>query len=185
VLSQDAVLLCGNAMRDVLAELRPHERKLLSYIGRRHGDPSRAEDILQETLLSVMRQSRIQEIANPLAYAYRVADSLIYSQARRDRREEGLGDEDFGCDLPLADEVLEHKQRMAIFEKALLDLPSKRREIFIRRHMDGQSRQQIADDLQMSLESVKKHLVRAMVELAGVMDAATGDAARRGAADAR
>ena len=163
-------------MNGALEALRRDERRLLGYIARRHGDPSRAEDILQETLLTVMQQSRKQEIDNPVAYAYRVADSLIYAQVRKDRREQGLGDEDYGCDLPLADEVLEHKQRVAIFEQALLRLSPVRREIFMRRHMDGQSRQRIADDLGMSLESVKKHLVRAMAELAGVMDAASGEA---------
>lgn len=166
-------------MRDVLAELRPHESKLLRYIGKRHRNPTQAEDILQETLLTVMQQSRKQDITSPLAYAYRVADSLIYSQVRRDRREEALGDEDYGCELPLADEVLEHKQRVAIFEAALLRLSPVRREIFIRRHMDGQSRQEIADALDMNLEAVKKHLVRAMVELAGVMDGASGEATER------
>jgi RNA polymerase sigma factor (sigma-70 family) len=175
----DAVRRPGNAMNDALAALRPHERKLFSYIARRRADPSRVEDILQQTLLTVMEQSRKQEIANPLAYAYRVADSLIFAQARKDRREEGLGDDDYGCDLPLADEILEHKQRVAIFEAALRRLSPVRRDIFIRRHVDGQSRQAIADDLQMGLETVKKHLVRAMVELAGVMDAATGEAAAR------
>jgi RNA polymerase sigma-70 factor (ECF subfamily) len=169
----------GAAMKDPLAELRPHAPKLLGYITRRHGDASRAEDILQETLLTIIRQSGKREIAYPVAYAYRVADSLIYAQARRDRREQGFGDKDYGCDLPLADEVLEHKQRVAIFEQALLQLSPLRRDIFVRRHMDGQSRQQIAEDLQMNLEAVKKHLVRAMVELAGAMDVATGDAPER------
>ena len=166
-------------MNDALAELRPHERRLFSYIARRHGDPSRAEDILQQTLLTVMEQSRKQHIAQPVAYAYRVADSLIYAQARKDRRETALGDEDHGCDLPLADEVLEHKQRVAIFEAGLRRLSPLRRDIFIRRHVDGQSRQQIADELQVGLEAVKKHLVRAMAELAEVMDDTTGNTVAR------
>jgi RNA polymerase sigma factor (sigma-70 family) len=170
----------GNVMEDVLAELRPHERKLLGYIARRQGDPSRAEDILQQTLLTVMEQSRKQTIEQPVAYAYRVADSLIYAQARKDRREEELGDEDYGCDLPLADEVLEHKQRVVIFETALRRLSPIRRDIFIRRHMQGHSRQQIADDLEIGLEAVKKHLVRAMAELTLVMDDATELASTRG-----
>jgi RNA polymerase sigma-70 factor (ECF subfamily) len=169
----------GNVMNDALAELRPHERRLFSYIARRHGNPSRAEDILQQTLLTVMEQSRKQDIAQPVAYAYRVADSLIYAQVRKDRREEELGDEDYGCELPLADEVLEHKQRVAIFEAGLRRLSPLRRDIFIRRHVDGQPRQQIADELQMGLEAVKKHLVRAMAELAEVMDETTGDAVAR------
>ena len=172
-------------MDDALAELRPHERKLFSYIARRHGDPSRAEDILQQTLLTMMEQSRKQAIDNPVAYAYRVADSLIYAQARKDRREEELGDEDYGCDLPLADEILEHKQRVVIFQDALQALSPLRRDIFIRRHMHDQSRQRIADDLEMSLEAVKKHLVRAMAELALVMDDQTDAAGRQGATRGR
>jgi RNA polymerase sigma-70 factor (ECF subfamily) len=119
-----------------------------------------------------MQQSRKQEITSPLAYAYRVADSLIYAQVRKDRREERLGDRDYGCDLPIADKILEHKQRVAIFESALFRLSPVRRDIFIRRHMDGQSRQEIAESLGISLEAVKKHLVRAMAELAVVMDEA-------------
>lgn len=170
----------GSAMTDVLAALRPDERKLAAYIQRRSKDPARAEDILQETFLIVMRQARSQEITQPLAYAYRVADSLIYAQARRDKREAPIGDEDYGCDLPLPDAVLEHKQRAAVFEAALKRLSPLRRDIFIRRHLDGQSRQAIADDLRISLEAVKKHLVRAMAELAGVMQDAAVNAAREG-----
>ena len=163
-------------MNVLLAELQPHAPRLLGYIARRNRDPSRAEDILQETLLTIIRQSGRQEIANPVAYAYRVADSLIYAHARRDQREEGLGEADYGCPLPLADEVLEHKQRVEIFEQALRRLAPVRREIFIRRHMHGQARGQIAEEMQLSLEAVKKHLVRAMAELALAMDAATEEA---------
>ncbi len=166
-------------MHQAVAELRRHERKLLGYISLRLGDPATSEDILQETLLTVIEQSRKQEIANPLAYAYRVADSLIFSQARRARREEALGDDDFECALPLADEVLEHKQRTEIFETVLKRLSPMRREVFISRHMDGQSRQQITDELNLSVESVKKHLVRAMADLTEA--AAAAASARNGA----
>ena len=169
-------------MHHAVAELRRHERKLLSYIARRRGDPSTSEDILQETLLTVIEQSRKQEISNPLAYAYRVADSLIFSQARRGRREEAIGEDDFECELPLADEVLEHKQRAEIFEAVLRRLSPVRREVFIRRHLDGQSRQEIADAMRLNVESVKKHLVRAMADLT---EAAAEAARGKGVGDDR
>lgn len=161
-------------MHHAVAELRRHERKLLSYISRRRGDSSASEDILQETLLTVIEQSRKQEISNPLAYAYRVADSLIFSQARRSRREEAIGEDDFECELPLADEVLEHKQRAELFEAVLRRLSPVRREVFIRRHLEGQSRQEIAEAMRLNVETVKKHLVRAMVELTEAAAAASG-----------
>ena len=163
-------------MHHAVAELKRHERKLLSYISRRRGDSSASEDILQETLLTVIEQSRKQEIANPLAYAYRVADSLIFSQARRGRREEAIGESDFECGLPLADELLEHKQRAEIFEAVLTRLSPMRREVFIRRHLDGQSRQEIAAAMGLNVEAVKKHLVRAMADLTEAATAAAGGA---------
>jgi RNA polymerase sigma factor (sigma-70 family) len=124
-------------------------------------------------MLRVLEQSRKQEISNPLAYAYRVADSVIYDKAGRAERDAGEPlDDDLMCDYPLADEVLQHRERVRIFQTALLKLTPLQREIFIKRHFDGKSRQEIADLLDMSVEAVKKHLVRAMAELAGAIDAA-------------
>jgi RNA polymerase sigma-70 factor (ECF subfamily) len=164
-------------MSRVVLELEGQRRKLLSYIFRRDRNRVRSEDILQEVMLRVLEQSRKQEIANPLAYAYRVADSVIYANPGRSERDvsEPLND-DLACDYPLADEVLQHREKVRIFESALRGLTPLQREIFIRRHFDHKSRQEIADLLGLSVEAVKKHLVRAMAELAGAMEAAHGAA---------
>lgn len=160
-------------MSRVVLELERQKRKLLSYIFRRDRNRARSEDILQEVMLRVFEQSQKQDISNPLAYAYRVADSVIYAQADRAGRESGEPlHEDLMCDHPLADEVLQHRERVRIFENALQKLTPLQREIFIRRHFDEMSRQEIADRLDMSVEAVKKHLVRAMAELAGALEAA-------------
>ena len=156
-------------MTDAISALKAQESKLLAYIRRRCRNASLSEDIMQETLLRVIEQSRKNEIAQPLAYAYRVADSVIYAQARKGRQETEIGDADFESDLPLADEVLEHKQRAAIFRQALAELTPLRRSVFVKRYLERQSRQAIADQLGISLESVKKHLVRAMADLARAM----------------
>ena len=152
-------------MEHALAELNKHEKRLLAYIMRRHRDPSGAEDILQETMMRVVEQSRKQELTNPAAYAYRVADNVIYGLAKRRKREAELGDQDFECELPLADEQLEYKQRLALFQKALDRLPPLRRKVFAKRHLEGRSRDEIARELDLSVEAVKKHLVRAMTDL--------------------
>lgn len=160
-------------MSQVVLELEGQKRKLLSYIFRRDRNRMRSEDILQEVMLRVLEQSRKQDIANPLAYAYRVADSVIYAKAERTERDasEPLND-DLVCDYPLADEILQHREKVRIFENALRKLTPLQREIFIRRHFDHKSRQEIADLLGLSVEAVKKHLVRAMAELAGALETA-------------
>jgi RNA polymerase sigma-70 factor (ECF subfamily) len=162
-------------MTDAVSVLKAHESKLLAYINRRCRNSSLSEDIMQETLLRVIEQSRKTEIEQPLAYAYRVADSVIFAQARKTGRETEIGDADFESDVPLADEVLEHKQRTEIFRKALAELTPLRRTIFVKRYLERKSRQEIADEMGIGLESVKKHLVRAMVDLSLAMGARTAD----------
>lgn len=157
-------------MPDSLLHSQSSRRQLLAYISRRNRNAANSEDILQETLLRLIEQSKKREIAEPMAYAYRIADSVIFAQARKGRMETELGDADFESTLPLGDEVLEYKQRAALFRDALLKLPQTRRKVFIKRHLDGKSRQAIAEEMGLSVEAVKKHLVRAMAELSCVID---------------
>ena len=121
---------------------------------------------MQEVLLRVVEQGRKQDIANPLAYAYRVADSVIFADARRRAPEIDLAEQEIVSDLPAADQQLQDKERHLIFERALRNLTPLQREVFIKRHLDGTSRQDIARDMRMSVEAVKKHLLRAMAEMA-------------------
>lgn len=155
-------MLMGKAGHSLLGGMD----KLRSYVRKRMRDPDGVEDVVQEALVRVMEQERRQAIEHPLAYAYRVADSVIIAGARKGQR---LGDAempDLMCDLPLADEVLDYRQRYARFEAALARLTPARRAVFRMRHMDGRSRQEIAEELGLSVEAVKKHLVRAMADLA-------------------
>lgn len=152
-------------MSSATAQLSAGIARLKSYVRKRMRDPDQVEDVVQETLVRVMEQERRQVIDQPLAYAFRVADSVIVSGARKAARETELDGPELVCDLPLADEVLDYRQRLARFEAALARLTPQRRTVFRMRHIDGKSRQEIAHDLNLSVEAVKKHLVRAMADL--------------------
>lgn len=144
--------------------------RLLTYVRRRIREPEQAEDIVQEAIMRVIEQERKQVIEQPLAYAFRVADSVIHGRARRVVPDGGPVDVELACALPLADEVLDYRQRFARFQGALVTLPPQRRAVFVERHLEGKSRTQIAEEMNISVEAVKKHLVRAMVDLAGCID---------------
>jgi len=153
--------------------------RLLTYVRRRIREPEQAEDIVQEAIMRVMEQERKQVIDQPLAYAYRVADSVIYARARHVPVDHGPVDPDLACDLPLADEVLDYRRRFDRFRAVLATLPPQRRAVFTERHLEGKPRQQIADEMGLSVEAVKKHLVRAMIDLAGCADDLTAGGAMR------
>lgn len=164
-------------MSAAAAHLTASMSRLAAYVRRRLREPSETEDVVQETVMRVIEQDRKKVIDQPLAYAFRVADSVIHARAR-DRIHADLDDHaDLMCELPLADEILDYRQRMARFETALGRLTPQRRAIFLKRHLEGKSRQEIAEETGLSLEAVKKHLVRAMVELAQVVVEDMGTAA--------
>lgn len=158
-------MLMNNASGHILGSLG----RLRGYIRKRLRDPERTEDVLQETMARVIEQERQRVIEHPIAYACRIADSVIYAQARRgfapNERVE-IDMLDLACDRPLPDTVLDYRQRLERFDAALDRLTPMRREVFRLRHLEGLSRQDIASELNLSLEAVKKHLVRAMADLA-------------------
>jgi RNA polymerase sigma-70 factor (ECF subfamily) len=163
-------------MSDGIFQSAEVRRRLLAYISRRDRNPASSEDVLQETLL--LEQTRKKTIDDPMAYAYRIADSVIFARARQRKRETELGDLDFECSAPRGDQVLEYKQRMALFRDVLLAMTPVRRTVFVKRHLEGKSRGQIAEEMNLSLEGVKKHLLRAMVELTSLNDALESPAQR-------
>ncbi|MBT0667094.1 sigma-70 family RNA polymerase sigma factor [Novosphingobium profundi] len=140
--------------------------RLRGYIRKRVRDPERTEDVLQETMARVLEQERRQTIEHPMAYACRIADSVIFAQARKTVDSIDLDALELVCDRPLPDTVLDYRQRLARFDAALARLSPTRRAVFRLRHIEGKARQDIAQELDLSLEAVKKHLVRAMAELA-------------------
>jgi len=139
--------------------------RLLAYIRRRDRSPNSSEDVLQETLLRLLEQTQKKTIEDPMAYAFRVADTVIFARARQRKRETELGELDFACSVPIGEQVLEYKQRLALFQDALLAMTPVRRTVFVKRHLEEKSRTEIAAEMGLSLEAVKKHLLRAMAEL--------------------
>lgn len=70
---------------------------------------------------------------------------------------------------------MQDRQRLALFSATLEAMPPLRREVFRRRRLEGQSREEIAEALGLQPEAVKKHISRAMAQLARALDEAEDD----------
>ena len=152
----------------VLTLSENERRRLRSYISRRIRNSSDVDDVLQETQMRLIAVDSMTEVANTLAYAFRVADSVMLQDIRKSRRQGDFPEQDPVLESPGPEQTVDFKQRMTLFKKALSDMPALRQKVFVRRHLKDMSRAEIAEDLGISLESVKKHLVRARQHLAGV-----------------
>lgn len=139
---------------------------LRAFIRGLTSDQAIADDVLQETLLRTSKSARYTELENPLAYMITVAKSVLYDHQRKklpnsvDWQSEEL---EAANDSP--ENSYYHVQKLAFIESILRDMSPLRRDVFIMRRVEGLSREDIANRLNVSVEVVKKHLTRAMVEI--------------------
>lgn len=125
-----------------------------------------AEDILQETLLKVWVQSQKQTISQPLAYALRIAKHLAYKQYRTNHHycSVTFDNDEEACSLSLDDSLIQ-QQHLARISQQLQLMSTIRRDILVCRWTTDKARACIAKELNISEESVKKHLYRGTKKL--------------------
>jgi RNA polymerase sigma-70 factor, ECF subfamily len=134
------------------------------------GSADFAREALHETFLRMERVSDAVEIRSPLDYLFRTA--LNVAKDRRKSDQQLLSAADVDAIMDLADErpdpsvVVEGRIELKEFEKALGELPPRRREVFIAAHLDHLSHRQIADRLGINVRTVDFDLQYAMEHLA-------------------
>jgi RNA polymerase sigma-70 factor (ECF subfamily) len=65
------------------AAFREHRRRLYHYLRRRLANEDDAQELAQEAFLRLLRVTRVDLVADPQAYLYRVARNLVYEQGSR------------------------------------------------------------------------------------------------------
>jgi RNA polymerase sigma-70 factor (ECF subfamily) len=139
------------------------------------GDTETAEDIVQQVFIDFWAQERFKSIEqSPAAYLSRMVlyQSVNYIRSSQSRRhhldeyrmqEEQLTDNEL--DLEARDRL--EKELHAIIEQ----LPEQRKEIFVSVYFKGKKYQAVADELGISINTVKGQLRRVMLELKEKLDA--------------
>lgn len=157
----------------LVARLAGAMAPLRAFVHARMNNKADADDIVQESLTRTLRRAQEIEIARLDFYAIGIARNLIADNGRQPQTApiEPLADI-LACEAVLPDQSLSDAQRLAIFQRTLEAMPPLRREVFVRRRIEQQSREEIARALDLQVEAVKKHVSRAMAQLAQALDAA-------------
>ncbi|QGX63115.1 RNA polymerase sigma factor [Alteromonas mediterranea] len=146
-------------VKDLLASLKAFIRSLTV-------DKSQADDIFQETVLRTKKSKHLSELDSPLAYMITVSKTVLYDFQKKnvpqyvDIEEVSIQSDDYS-----PSNTYLNQQKLALVDSILLNMSPLRREIFVLRRVDGLARDDIARRLDVSVEVVKKHLTRAMVEI--------------------
>lgn len=137
--------------------------KLFAFMQKITHDEHLAKELLQETFLKLwIKRAELVNISNPGGWLYRVASNICLMHLRTvatHNRLQPVVQERHAGEAPLnASEILERKEMQTMFRKAIATLPEKRKEIYKLSREQGLSHREIADQLNLSVSTVKNQL---------------------------
>lgn len=142
--------------------------RLWRFFWRRTACAEEAHDLVQETFTRVLAQADRPAIANPGGYLTRIAQNLLRDRAKFDRRR-ATEDHVPADEAVLAGtdqtRLLEVRDMLDRLELAMLEVPSRDREVFMAHRIEGLTYGEIADRTCLTIKQVEKAIVRVLVAL--------------------
>ncbi|WP_119943795.1 RNA polymerase sigma factor [Neorhizobium sp. NCHU2750] len=143
-----------------------HHQKMESFLRRKGANADLAADLVQDvfarTLAAGPRASETDDVRVLYASARNAVIESHRSQRRRGDILSSLVPEQLTCDIPSPEDRLEARQTLRALDIALAELSPRCREIFLLRRVEGLSNSEIARRQGISINSVEKHIARAL-----------------------
>ena len=147
---------------------------LLSYVTQQLRDRAKAEDIVQETFIRLIRHlQRYGELEQLRPWLYKVALNLCRDYWRtacyRSEQTAALEMPEEADPAPSADELLEKQEQAQLVAESLERLPEIQQEVVRMRFFHDLKLQEIAELMDIPLSIVKSHLYGALRKLKRVL----------------
>jgi RNA polymerase sigma factor (sigma-70 family) len=139
---------------------------LVAKLTRRVGSADLARDALQDTWLR-LEQGRgvIGEVRNPASYLFQIALNVARDRRRADSRPASAeaieAIMDIPDEAPGPAEIAEARSELAALDRALAELPERRRAIFLAAWGDGLSHREIAERHGLTVRMIDIELAQA------------------------
>lgn len=157
-------------LTQLLGEMRS---ELLRFMLARQCDPAEVEDLLQDLYVK-LTSTRTGPVSNPRAYLYQMANNLLHDHRRGRRRAQERDDiwtrNRIGPDLkkdasPSPEESAIARDELERVNAAIASMPLRTAQILKMYRLDGMSQKAIANEFDLTLSAVEKHLQRAYRKL--------------------
>jgi RNA polymerase sigma-70 factor (ECF subfamily) len=136
--------------------------RVKAYMMRRGADAATAEDLAQETLLTVWRRASLyqEEKGSAAGWVFAIARNLHIDRLRREVAWQELpeGRTEQASTDPTPDEAVSEKERQARVQAALARLPPEQHVVVTLSYLDGLSHGEIAARLGLPLGTVKSRM---------------------------
>ncbi|KAB0518130.1 MULTISPECIES: sigma-70 family RNA polymerase sigma factor [Pseudomonas] len=131
-----------------------------------------AADVAHDTFVRILGGRHAAQIVEPRDYLATIARGLVIDRYRRNAIEQAykqtLAERPEAITISEEDKAIIIETLVAV-DKALSALGERARRIFMLSQVEGLTYQQIADQLQVSLTTVKKHMIRVLTECSLIM----------------
>ena len=137
--------------------------RIKMFMMRQGADAGTAEELAQETLLTVWRKAGLYSAdkGSPTTWIFTIARNLRIDRLRREFAWQTLTEERAAAivsDDAAPDDVVSDLQRQARVQAVLSDLPQEQRQVVTLAFIDGLSHSEIADRLSLPLGTVKSRM---------------------------
>lgn len=161
------------AFREVVYYYSP---KLISFLFSITKTMHIAEEIMQEVFLRLWQNRENVEVDNLGGWLYRVASNLAYSYLKREalngRLLSSLKKKQKN-QFSEVDQQMDYKECRELIHKALNQLPDQQHKVYQLSLQEGMSRKEVAELLNISPNTVRNHLTRALQFLRHFLSHAT------------
>jgi RNA polymerase sigma-70 factor (ECF subfamily) len=136
--------------------------RVKAYMIRQGADAGTAEDLAQETLLTVWRKAALYagDRGSMTTWVFAIARNLRIDRLRREVPWQELPEERMAeaSGEPLPDEAMAEKERQQRVQAALAELPADQKEVVSLAYLEGLSHSEIAERLNVPLGTVKSRM---------------------------
>jgi len=141
---------------------------LIAFFVRRVGSHAEAEDLTQEVFIRLLNGTN--QVSNPEAFIFEIARNLVNDHARklkvRDRyRAAMVADDERGLDTLDPHTIAIGREKIALFVKALGELPEKTRTMYTLYRFENISQDVIGDSFGVSASAVKQQIAKATAHI--------------------
>jgi RNA polymerase sigma-70 factor (ECF subfamily) len=147
---------------------RDHNEALVRFLYAKLRSEQDAREVAQEAYVRMLKLDEPDTVKHLQAYLFRTAANLAVDRLRQSRRQPALrvledGAAEASSPQPGQDAVLEWRQKLALLDCAISELPPKCRKAFLLYKFEGQSYSEIANKMELSESMVRKYVIRAIV----------------------
>jgi RNA polymerase sigma-70 factor (ECF subfamily) len=136
--------------------------RVKSYMMRQGADPTLAEDLAQETLLTVWRKAQLysDEKGSATTWIFTIARNLRIDRLRREVAWQPLPEnrDEEASDAPDPEEQVTERERRDKVRAVLATLPADQSEVVMLSYVEGLSHSEIAERLGLPLGTVKSRM---------------------------